>query len=838
MGQTTGRATVGRARPPAGRASVGGVNIGGVPVDSPDGPGGPGGPGGTGPGRGGAGGRGNANRRTRSKKARRRNWIIAAIAVVIMMAGTSLVGGTYVFASIAPPDQIKLGGESTFIYYSDGTQMAKIGSENRTIVPLEKIAIQMQHAVVATEDRSFYTNDGVDFKGIVRAFWNNTKGGETQGASTITQQYARAVADLEGATYSRKIEEAAIAMKLNDKLTKDQILSNYLNTVPFGRGAYGVEAAAQAYFKKSAADLTVEESLLLAGLIKNPNGGRSKDGKITGSPFDPNVDPEQALARWTANRNAMIAIKPELNKHGGDKYEVKADMQMPTPVKVNSNDDAFKQQFGLDRPTGHVVHQVMDEFTRLQKTDKNLSKVEISKANGGGLKIWTTIDKSAQDIAEKYTNRANKESPLNAMKENQVGALVAVEPYTGRVLAYYGGQNGSGADLAGSYTDPILGDGQQSKFGYHPAGSTMKVYTLAGGLKNGYSLNSRWDATSPRTFPGRGKPVKNSSSEGNCSDGPKSCQLWQATEFSLNIPFYALTEKIGISQVVDVARSAGVRGLLNDNREFIDLNGGQLKDVSNKFGSEIGFGQYPITVLDHAAGMASLAARGNAAKAHFIKEVKKSEQRIYAEAIKTTAMAGFTPQMFDDLNWTLQKVANNNKANDKWGIPNNMVPYVAAKTGTWELQGKYDGENGHSWTVGYTSAKRDNDPKKNYNGIAVAAWVGNQAEELPLKDSKGNDLFGATGGGKLFGKFMAEYNKGRTVWGKPFTQEPPFTGSQEKGDGQQPSVDPNPGNQPGGPGNQPGGPGGPGGGNNTLPGGGNPGGNNGGNGGGNGRDDD
>ena len=819
----TGRAAVGSAGVPgpgaAGRATVGRATVGrasvGAPAVAPGGPGGPAGPGGPnrpdGPAGAGQGGRApRGPRPARSKKARRRNWIVATIAILIMLAGGTMVGGTYVFAKVESPEALP-SGQSTKIYYSDGTtQMAQIGDENRTIVPLDKIPLYMQHAVIAAEDRTFYENDGVDFAGIVRAAWNNVTGGERQGASTITQQYARKIAELTtDASYKRKMQEAAIAMKLADKYTKDEILGFYLNTVYFGRGAYGVEAAARAYFgRNSAMELTVEESIMLAGFIKNPDGGGGS------SSFDPNVNPNDGKARWEGNRDALIEIKPKLAKHGGDSYQVSKDMQMPMPPKYDRKQQVFQSQFGLDQPTGHVVHNVMDELSKLQKTDKNSSQIPDLK--NSGLKIITTIDKATQEAAQTYADLGNAKSPLHGYPDNLQAALVAVEPYTGRVIAYYGGPKGEGADYAGSPADPVLDDGKMKMFGFHPAASSFKTYTLGAGLSEGISVNSYWNGHSPRQFPGR--EVKNANREGGC----EACPLWDMTVNSLNIPFYAMTLELKnqAASVLEFARAAGIRYMRDDNGKVWDLNSAKAtelattgKNTNTAFDTVIAFGQYGVTVLDHANGIATLAAQGNAAKAHFIREAWRDGAKVYTESSKLTPIPGYNPQMAADEAWTLQKVA----AKYNWNPPGMKV---AAKTGTWENgQPQYKGQNAHSWTVGYTpSVRGDKNPAKNWNGLAVAVWVGNKDKELPIKMKDGKtSMQGSSGAGQIFGAFIKAATKGKPIGKFP---GPSFVGDEDAGDASSPPPSQDPNDQ-----NQPGGPGGPG--VSTGPGGGGGGGNNG-----------
>jgi len=207
----------------------------------------------------------------------RRRILVSIVATALVLAGTGVAVGGYYFDSVPTPEQLDLPA-STTVYYADGTTpMAKLGSENRTLLSYADMNDAVRESIVAAEDQSFWTNEGVDFSSVMRAAWNNVSGGDTQGASTITQQYARVAAKLQGVTYSRKLREAVMAWKLSNKYDKEHILEFYLNTVPFGRGAYGIEAAAQAYLGKTAnrnapADqqVTMAEAMLLVAMVKQP----------------------------------------------------------------------------------------------------------------------------------------------------------------------------------------------------------------------------------------------------------------------------------------------------------------------------------------------------------------------------------------------------------------------------------------------------------------------------------------------------------------------------------------------------------------------------------------
>src|ERR1700755_2341172 len=152
-----------------------------------------------------------------AKRSRRKTWLVGGLAVLLVMCGGGAAIGAYYVDTVPPPDELVLP-ESTTLYYADGkTPMAQLDRKNRAILPYEQMNDAVKQAIVAAEDRTFWTNEGIDFRGVLRAAWNNVTGGDRQGASTITQQYARIAADLNGVTYSRKLREAVMAWKLDDE---------------------------------------------------------------------------------------------------------------------------------------------------------------------------------------------------------------------------------------------------------------------------------------------------------------------------------------------------------------------------------------------------------------------------------------------------------------------------------------------------------------------------------------------------------------------------------------------------------------------------------------------
>ena len=203
--------------------------------------------------------------------------------LIVALVGTLLlIGGfVYLYRTTPIPDPNKdFQTQTSFVYYDDGkTEVGQFATQNRQIISLSKMPDNLQNAVIAAEDRTFYTNSGIDPKGIVRAAFNDARGGATQGASTITQQYVKILYLTQERSVSRKVHEAILSLKLQKQQSKQQILEGYLNTIYFGRGAYGVQAAAKAYFGVDANELTLRQSAVLASVLNNPSAFDPANGK-------------------------------------------------------------------------------------------------------------------------------------------------------------------------------------------------------------------------------------------------------------------------------------------------------------------------------------------------------------------------------------------------------------------------------------------------------------------------------------------------------------------------------------------------------------------------------
>ncbi|MET7421207.1 transglycosylase domain-containing protein [Dactylosporangium sp. NPDC005555] len=690
----------------------------------------------------------------RPKKSRMRKVLVSSALALVILAGLGLAGGTYYYDQVALPEDVAMD-QTTTVYYSDGTTpMARIGDTNRTLATIADIPVDVQHAVVAAQDETFYTNDGVDYGAVAGAAWNQVAGDGTKGKSTISQQYARQWAELEGTSYARKLRESVIATKLNQEYTKDKILEMYLNIVYFGRGAYGIEAAAQAYFGKSVKDLTLGEGMVLAGLIDQPEG----DGK--GSPFDPTVNAQRAHERFEEIKRTLVEFRFVEPAQAEQKIAYPAKVLTAAQARAN----AVNVQGGLDKPEGLIVHHVLAEVAALKdpKTGDLLYEgvapdgmKHFDRIRNGGLKIVTTIDKTAQKLAVREAGR-NAESNMDGQPQNLQAALVAVEPGTGAVKAYYGGDSGNGGDFAGTYADPVLSNGEDSCCGGHPPGTAFGPYTLASALMAGYSVDSYWNGESPQEFPGSGRrlatnPVRNGAENPAaapaCRSGsPKWCTLEEVAVLSLSAPYFGVTEKVGGAAVIDTARAAGVTALwatVDRARQKVDLGQVSGKEAFPKyFNTEVGLGQYPVTVLDHAGGMATFAAGGAAAKTHFLKELWQDGKKTHAEVIRPNRIRGFTEAMAADLNAVLQGVPQH------YGLKLHDNRPVAGAAGAWQFAPTAD--VAHAWMAGYSAY----DAAEGSHGLAVAVWVGNKDQEQKIVDKSGRTVIGGTLPGAIWRDFL------------------------------------------------------------------------------------
>lgn len=419
--------------------------------------------------------------------------------------------GAFVYAYAStdiPPASEFAKGQTTTVYYSDGaTVLGTFGEQNRVIVESSAIPEHVKAAVVAGEDRSFYENPGINPSGILRALWNNVRGGDKQGGSSITQQYAeRYYFDTTVSDYRGKLKEALLAIKLDRQQDKDEILSTYLNTIYFGRDSYGVETAAQSYFGVSVTDLDVSQAALLAGIIPSPNN------------FDPRIDPVQAERRWNYVVDGMV--------------ETGALTQAERDALVYPQTIEFTRSDTLGGPQGYLLDEVRKEIlarSPITEDDLNLT----------GYKIVSTIDAGLQQMAV----TAAQALPPDKDPRTKI-ALVTLNPADGSIVTMYGGP-----DYVSSPRNAVTQDTAQ-------AASTFKPFTLTAYLEKGGSLKSRYDGNSLISVEGFPDPVRNFGRGNGESFG--KIDVVKATANSVNSVYAQMNTEVGPATTLDVARRAGL----------------------------------------------------------------------------------------------------------------------------------------------------------------------------------------------------------------------------------------------------------------------------------------
>ena len=435
------------------------------------------------------------------------------IRAAVFLGGFGFVAGSVLFAlayfTVDIPDpNAYVNSQSTIIQYSNGEEIGRIGTQNRQIVPLTKIPLNVRHAVLAAEDRGFYSNRAFSVTGILRAVVNNLRGGALQGGSTITQQYAKTAFLTPSRTIQRKIKELVISIKLENQLSKDQIFESYLNTIYFGRGSYGVMTASQQYFNRNVDQLTNSQAAVIASILRSPGL------------YDPMY--QKGNAERLANR--FEYVKNNMVDAGWLSKADAAKMKLPTVAPRATSGQ-------LSGPKGHIIEAVQKELAKLGFSQDQLLV--------GGLVIKTTLDQQAQQSA---VDAVNKLYPSKAPDNLHIG-LVAIRPGTGEIVALYGGRD---------YLQRQLSDATQS---IALAGSTFKPFALVAALEQGIPLTSMWNGDTPQTFDDAGKPYEVSNYGG---EGWGQVDLAFATKHSINTVYVPLGIKVGPDKVVDVARRAGI----------------------------------------------------------------------------------------------------------------------------------------------------------------------------------------------------------------------------------------------------------------------------------------
>ena len=611
--------------------------------------------------------------------------------------------------------------ESSRIYDANGSLITTLHeTENRTVVPLRSMPKHLQRAVVAIEDERFYDHDGIDLKAILRAFVTNAASGEIrEGGSTITQQYVKNViiapGEIAEKTLRRKIVEAALSRQLEKRLTKKEILERYLNTVYFGKGAYGVQAASLTYFGKPVSKLELHESATLAGIIRSPET------------YNPYVNPKVSKQR----RNTVLGKMEELGWAPPDK--VAKAQKAPLGLQEEQVSGEYPAPYFVDYVKRLIAYDPRFEAVGDTVTDRSQRLLQ------GGLRIYTTVDLDMQAEAEA------------AVREHLIGendpsaALVSLEPETGHVKAMVGGDDFFASrkedpqaklNLA-ILAEPDLGCRRHPKTGDcveiepapgtgRQAGSSFKPFALAAAIDQGVSLSETYKAQACMEFAGanNGGPWKVCNYES--SDFGSELSLLEATVFSVNVVYAQLILEIGPEAVVETADEMGI------NTPLTATNSLALgSSAVNALGMASAYGTLATNGLHHPPVAITRIVDGTTGKT--IYEDESDAERVLDEGVAyltTTALEA----VIDRGTGTRAQIARD----------------AAGKTGTAQ-------EYRDAWFVGYTP------------NLVTSVWVGYPEGEIEMKSNCSGsesvcrptriDATGVTGGSypaMIWQSFMAQ----------------------------------------------------------------------------------
>jgi membrane peptidoglycan carboxypeptidase len=629
-------------------------------------------------------------------------WVLGLFAVFMIAAVVMF----YMFTNVRRPEDIPLSQIAT-IEYSDGSVMARVGTENRTIVKLDKVPQNVRWAVLAAEDRGFYSEPGISITGTLRAALSDLTGGDTQGGSGITQQYVKNAYLNDSRTLTRKLKELMIAIKLSREYSKNQILEFYLNTVYFGRGAYGIAAAARTFFGVDVTKLNTAQGAVLASLLRDPGY------------YDPATNPDAARARWQYVLDGMVKTKHLT-------AEQEAVMKYP---KVK--DPGSTTTLGTTGWKWLLVNAVFAELN-----DHGISEKQVYDQ---GLVIRTTIDHRAQDAAVAAIDAMNK--GLTQQQRAMKNALVAVNPKTGGVLAYYGG---TGLDVKGPNGKVDWND--YASLGMRPPGSSFKPYTLATVLSQTLAkakghpqlaINSYVDGSFRKYIDGT--LIQNDPSDKPLSSS--NVTIANAMKYSLNTTFDYLAFKAGPANVAATAHAMGIRRTIQGTKTLQDANG------RTTFG--IGIGDYPVSPLDQAVGFATLANGGKANGAYLVQRATTPDGQVVYQNHQHTTQA-IDPKVANDVTMTLEPIAKYSGDGLADGRPS------AAKTGT-EGVGPNSTQNSDAWMVGFTPQ------------VSTAVWVGTGFNK-PIYNAYGGPEYGRDLPGQTWKAFMDAYLSGKPALPLPNKQ--------------------------------------------------------------------
>ncbi len=554
-------------------------------------------------------------------------WLLI-LGLVLAVTGIGAFYYAYTQTTIPNPNA-DFETETTIVYYADGkTELGRFATQNRESITYEEMPENIKQAVVAAEDRTFWTNNGIDPKGILRAAFSNARGNSTQGASTITQQYVKILYLTQERSFKRKLKEAFLSLKLQREQSKQQILEGYLNTIYFGRGAYGIEAASQAYFGIHAKQLNLKQAAVLASVLNDPTDMDPANGK----------DAKALLKERYAYVLSSMAATGDITADEADQ----ASQTLPKFPEIKA-----ESQYGGQK--GHMLEMVRNELHQMGYKDEEI--------DGGGLRVTTTFTPAAMKAAEEGVLAQKPEGFGD--KELHIAAAT-VEPGTGALLGFYGGQD---------YLDSQINWAEAGGM----VGSTFKPITLATALTEGFSLKDTFQGTSPYTFPD-GLEVNNEGENGGNDYGESVTALFGLQE-SINTAYVDMSASIpdGPQKILETANKLGIPPN-KPNKKYPGI-----PRISRDLEADalITLGKARVSAINMANTYASFANGGVRANVHVIKKVEDrtgEDPQVY-DVVNTKAL---DEDVDADVSYALQQVVKEGtgQAALQLGRP------AAGKTGT------------------------------------------------------------------------------------------------------------------------------------------------------------
>ncbi|MEU3441137.1 transglycosylase domain-containing protein [Streptomyces griseoincarnatus] len=589
------------------------------------------------------------------------SWKLVSGLCLAFFGGLVAVAGIgYAMVSVPSEENAAALSENNVYYWEDGTQMVATGSgQNRQNVTLDRIPEAMRWAVISAENKGFYKDSGIDPMGIARALGNMATGGDTQGGSTITQQFVKNTYLTQEQTVSRKFKEMFISIKVGTKLSKDEILQGYLNTSYYGRGAYGIQAAAQTYYGKDAVDLTPSECAFLAALLKGPTYYDPAGNQSIDSSASPEANRKRSEERWS-----WILEQMHNDEHLSAAEYQQAIKRYPLP-------QGRKATKGM---TGQVSYLV-DTAKRFVLKNSEITEAQFDQ---GGYQIYTTFEKDKVEALAKAVKKVEKENidPKREKDQHVQFGAATVKPKDGAIVALYGGpgfENGhfvNNADTSGV-----------------PVGSTWKPFVLAAAMQHGtYKTNGV--GVSPASKYNGNDHLKILNNDGsyvlkkdntpffqeNESDKPWGyISLRKAMEQSVNTPFVQLGMDVGMKKVADVAQKSGI-----------------LKDSFAGLNASFALGTSTPSAIRMADSYATFAASGKQADPYSVTEVKYRGSELPGFE-KPRVKQAMPEKVANNVTDVLENVIENGTAQHA----KELGRRAAGKTGTTD-------ENKSAWFVGYT----------------------------------------------------------------------------------------------------------------------------------------